>query len=168
MKKAFFVISIAFLGQTTLANAATDWTPYLKPMMSGCSFPNPAKNPPAHYKASILGNKTNIGTDNYGIHTYRGDKVVAYTLKDATAFGKPLAKIEYLSGFEWGHVKLYFKDTSFTALRPKFKVPNSDQLYTNDAAVTKNDASGYDVEDIGTINLIFDTDEKSITCFAGH
>ena len=168
MKKAFIALSIAFLGQTTLANAATDWTPYLKPMLSGCDFPNPSKTPPVRYKNSVLGNKTNIGTDNYGILGYRGDKTITYSLKEATAFGKPLAKIEYLSGFEWGHVKLYFKDASFKTLRPQFKVPTANQLYTDEAAVTKNDASGYDVEDIGSINLIFDTNEKSITCFAGH
>lgn len=137
-------------------------------MLSGCGFPNPSNKLPARYKVSILGDKINIGTDNYGMSDYRGDKTTIYTLKEATAFGQRLSKIEYLAGFEWSNVKLYFKDATFIALRPKFKLPNSDQLYTDNAKVTKNDASGYDVEDIGSINSIFDTKEKSITCFSGH
>lgn len=167
MKKLSIVLGMVLLGHTAIANAATDWTPYLKPMMSGCDFPNPTDKLPARYNASVVSKKVKIDPEDYDIIGYRGDKITTYTLKNATAFGQPLLKLEYLAGYEWGHLKLYFKDTKFTALRPQFKLPKVDNYPSDPLQVMKNNASGYEVEEMGYTNLIFDRKEKSITCFSG-
>ena len=88
MKKSLIFLSVVFLAQTTLANAATDWTPYLKPMMSGCEHPNPTDKLPAPYKASIASKEVRINPDDYD-----GDKLTTYNLKNDTAFGKHFLKL---------------------------------------------------------------------------
>ena len=165
MKKAVLILGAFLLGHTATANAATDWTPYLKPMMSGCNFPNPTDKLPARYKTSIASKKFRVDKTNE-IDGY-GEQITTYTLKNATAFGQPLLNLEYLAGYEWGHLKLYFKDTKFTALRPQFKLPKVDNYPDDPLQVIKNNASGYEVEEMGYTNLIFDRKEKSITCFSG-
>ena len=167
MKKTLIVLSVALLGQVTFAQAATDWTPYLKPMLSGCSFSNDPDKLPARYKASIASKKVRVDSTDYGVDDYEGDTITTYHLKNATAFGHPLSKVEYLQGYEWGHLKLYFKDSKFTALRPQFKLPKSNQRSGGYNAVTKNNASGYEVEDIGYVTLAFNSKEKSIVCDRG-
>ena len=162
MKKSLLVLAVAFLGQTTLAHAATDWTPYLKPMLSGCGYVNPTDKLPARYKGSIASKKVK------GNPKVEGEEVVTtYTLKNATAFGQPLLKVEYLQGYEWYHLRLHFKDTKFTALRPQFKLPKIDKQANEYTQVTKNNASGYEVEDGGYLNLTFDSKQKPITCDGG-
>ncbi len=147
------------LVQTSVANAATNWTPYLKSMLSGCEFGNPTKKLPAVYKSSIATKKVkgNPNIEDGGVY-------MTYTLKNSTAFGLPLLKIEYLQGYEWNYLKLYFKDAKFTTLRPQFKLP---KINKDEAKVVKNDKSGYEVENGGYLSLVFDQKQKSITCGAG-
>ena len=164
MKKVLIAFSITFLAQTTIAYAATDWTPYLKPMMSGCSFPTLKDKLPSRYKASIASKKVKGNPEIEGEDIY-----TTYTLRNATAFGQPLSKVEYLTGWEWGHLKLYFKDTKFTALRPQFKLPKLDADPDLISTVIKNNAQGYQVDDgIGMLELEFNKTQKSISCFWGH
>lgn len=167
MKKTLIVLSVALLGQVTFAQAATDWTPHLKPMLSGCSFSNDPDKLPARYKTSIASKKVRIDSGDYGVDDYEGDTITTYHLKNATAFGHPLSKVEYLQGCEWGHLKLYFKDSKFTALRPQFKLPKSNQRSGGYNTVTKNNASGYEAEDMGYVTLAFNPKEKSIVCDRG-
>lgn len=167
MKKALMVLSIAYLGQITFAHAATDWTPYLKPMMSGCSYPNPTDDLPTRYKDSVASKKVKKDSYNYDILDYEGDMITTYDLKNATAFGQSLLRVEYLQGYEWSHLKLYFKDTKFTELRSKFKLPEYNEQADEYITVTKNNSSGYEVEDIGYTTLEFNRKEKSITCYGG-
>jgi len=165
MKRAIITLGIIFLGHTTIANAATDWTPYLKPMLSGCNYPDPTKNLPSSYKTSIVDKQVKIGKDTYDIIGYKGDKITTYSLKNATAFGQPLLKVQHLQHYEGGHLKLYFKDTKFTALRPRFKLPTLDNNGTGMLQVRKNDANGYEVEDdMWVTYLKFDRINKTITC----
>lgn len=162
MKKALIFLAIAFLGQTTLANAATDWTPYLKPMLSGCDYVDPTDKLPARYKTSIASKKVK------GNPKIEGEEVVTtYTLKGATAFGQPLLKVEYLQGYEWYHLRLYFKDAKFTTLRPQFKLPKFNEENAEYSEVIKNNASGYEVESGGYLSLIFDAKQRTITCDGG-
>ena len=93
--------------------------------------------------------------------------VTTNTLKGATAFGQPLLKVEYLQGYEWYHLRLHFKDTKFTTLRSQFKLPNFNAENAEYSRVIKNNASGYEVESGGYLNLIFDTKQKTITCDGG-
>lgn len=167
MKKTLIVLSVALLGQVTFAQAATDWTPHLKPMLSGCNFSNDPDKLPARYKTSIASKKVRVDSTDYGVDDYEGDTITTYHLKNATAFGHPLSKIEYLQGYEWGHLKLYFKDSKFTALRPQFKLPKDNKQHGEYITVTKNNASGYEVEDIGYVTLAFNSKEKSIVCDRG-
>lgn len=162
MKKLLIVLSTAFLGQTTLAHAATDWTPFLKPMLSGCGYVNPTDKLPTRYKRSIVSKKVK------GNPRIEGEEVVTtYTVKGATAFGQPLLKVEYLQGYEWYHLRLYFKDAKFTTLRPQFKLPKIDKQANEYSQVTKNNTSGYEVEDGGYLTLTFDPKQKTITCGGG-
>ena len=162
MKKALIVLGMVFLGHTAVANAATDWTPYLKPVLSGCGYVNPTEALPARYKASIASKKVKGNPKNEGEEVY-----TTYTLKDSTAFGQPLLKIEYLQGYEWYHLRLYFKDGKFTTLRPQFKLPKINKDQAEYTKVVKNDKSGYEVEDGGYLSLVFDQKQKSITCSGG-
>ena len=162
MKKSLLVLVVVFVGQTTLAHTATDWTPYLKPMLSGCGYVNPTDKLPIRYKRSIVSKKVK------GNPRIEGEDVVTtYTLKDATAFGQPLLKVEYLQGYEWYHLRLYFKDTKFTTLRPQFKLPVFDKEEAEYSQVIKNNTNGYEVESGGYLNLVFDTKQKTITCDGG-
>lgn len=162
MKKLAIVLGMVFLGHTAVANAATDWTPYLKPVLSGCGYVNPTESLPTRYKASIASKKIKGNPKNEGEEVY-----TTYTLKDSTAFGQPLLKVEYLQGYEWYHLKLYFKDTKFTTLRPQFKLPKINKDEAEYTKVVKNDKSGYEVEDGGYLSLVFDQKQKSITCAGG-
>jgi len=162
MKKMVFILGAFLLGHTAVANAATDWTPYLKPMLSGCDYVNPTEKLPARYKASIASKKVKGNPKNEGEEVY-----TTYTLKDSTAFGQPLLKVEYLQGYEWYHLRLYFKDGKFTTLRPQFKLPKINKDQAEYTQVVKNDKSGYEVEDGGYLSLVFDQKQKSITCAGG-
>jgi len=162
MKKMVFILGAFLLGHTVVANAATDWTPYLKPVLSGCDYVNPTEKLPARYKASIASKKVKGNPKNEGEEVY-----TTYTLKDSTAFGQPLLKVEYLQGYEWYHLKLYFKDGKFTTLRPQFKLPKINKDQAEYTKVVKNDKSGYEVEDGGYLSLVFDQKQKSITCAGG-
>lgn len=162
MKKMVFILGAFLLGHTVVANAATDWTPYLKPVLSGCDYVNPTEKLPARYKASIASKKVKGNPKNEGEEVY-----TTYTLKDSTAFGQPLLKVEYLQGYEWYHLRLYFKDGKFTTLRPQFKLPKINKDQAEYTQVVKNDKSGYEVEDGGYLSLVFDQKQKSITCAGG-
>ena len=164
MKKVLMVLSIAFLGQTTLAQVETDWTPYVRSMMYGCLFPDAANEGlPPLYEKSVVSKKVKVDKD-YDNVDYEGDIITTFNLKNATAFYSPLLKVEQLQGYEWGHLTLYFKDTDFTSLRPSFKLPQPDDSEHSSIYVKKNNASGYEVEEIGYTTLNFDTKDKSITC----
>ncbi len=158
MKKLLLMVAVGFLGQSTLISAATDWTPYLKPMLSGCDSIRIAEGIPKKYKASIASKKVKGNPDNEG-----EEIITTYTLKNATAFGQPLAKVEYLQGYEWSSTSLYFKDNKFMALRPQFKIVKP----VDDAKIVKNDASSYELEMGGYLYLKFDKKDKSITCGSG-
>lgn len=158
MKKLLLMVAVGFLAQSTLASAATDWTPYLKPMLSGCDSVRIAEGIPKKYKASIASKKVKGNPDNEG-----EEIITTYTLKNATAFGQPLAKVEYLQGYEWSSTSLYFKDNKFTKLRPQFKLPKLDEY----SQVTSNNAEGYEIEDGGYLYLTFDKKDKSISCGSG-
>ena len=140
-----------------------DWTPYLKAMMTGCNYPNPTEKLPKLYKDSIASKKIKVDQAN-AIDGY-GETITTYTLKNATAFGQPLLKIEYLQGYEWGSLELYFKDTKFTALRPKFKLPKVNEADSEGYQVIENNSEGYTVDDgMWETILKFDKKRKSIIC----
>jgi hypothetical protein len=163
MKKVVIALGVLLLGHTASASTATDWTPYLKPMLSGCGYVNPTKELPARYKASITSKniKGDSGFEDDGLYT-------TYTLKNSIAFGQPLVKVEYLQGHEWYHLKLYFKDAKFKTLRSQFKLPKIDVDEAEYTKVVKNDKEGYDIRTEGYLNLMFDRKQKTITCEAGH
>ncbi|MDO5770238.1 MAG: hypothetical protein Q4P13_12100 [Psychrobacter sp.] len=164
IKKTLIILGIALLGQSAMsnvANAATDWTPYFESMQNGCEFPDPREGVPSKYKASIVSNKVKSNLNDIGDDD---DKIITtYTLKNATAFGQPMTKFEYLQGYEWSQLKLYFKNEDFIKLRPRFKLPELDEP----SVVTKNDNSGYDVDIGGIMYLEFDKKGKSIACGFG-
>lgn len=70
MKKTLFIFAAFLLSHTTIANAATDWTPYLKPMLSGCEYLDVNEKLPKPYKASVVSKKVKVDStdeiDGYG------------------------------------------------------------------------------------------------------
>ena len=136
----------------------TDWTFYLAPMQQGCNHPNMSDNVPLVLKKSVDSVKRK------GNPELEGDEVTYYiNLKNAVAFGYPITRVEYLQGYEWSHLKVVFADSSFTRLRPSFKLPKTDEY----ASVEKNNSSGYELGDVPYLFLNFDTKDNSITCGSG-
>ena len=158
MKKLTVALCLALMVHSGLAIGATDWTPYFQSMKDGCNYPHPKDGIPSKYQASIVSTKVKGNPKNEG-----EDVITTYTLKNAIAFGQPITKFEYLQGYEWHHLELYFKNDSFMKLRPQFKLPQPEEF----PDVTENTAKGYSVEGIGYIDLKFDQKKKSIYCGMG-
>ena len=138
-----------------LASHSTDWTPYLRSMQSGCKIPD-LEQIPSQYRSSISSIQSPSNANREG-----EDKITTYNLNNATAFGYPLQKIEKLRGYEWGHVRLYFKDSRFTALRSQFKPPQNSSY----DKLERSDASGYQFgSEMGAVVMTFDVQNRSITC----
>lgn len=138
-----------------LTNHSTDWTPYLRSMQAGCKIPDLGQIP-NQYRSSI-GSIQRQGDPN----REGEDVTMTYNLVNATAFGYSLQKIEQLQGYEWGHVRLYFKDSSFTALRSQFKPPQNGSY----DKLERSDASGYQFgSEMGAVVMTFDMKNRSITC----
>ncbi|GAA0307088.1 hypothetical protein [Psychrobacter aestuarii] len=153
------VAALSLTSCATQQAASTDWTPYLKSMQDGCDYPNPTTSSlPMVYQQSIIHTDTRSSGDDNTAET-----TTTYTLNNATAFGQQLSKIEYLSGYEWSHLKLYFTNDP-QALRSKFVLPVDKYDYNT---VTKDDASGYQVTGEGFTHLTFDKKDNSITCGFG-
>ncbi|AOY44292.1 MULTISPECIES: hypothetical protein [Psychrobacter] len=171
MKLTAIIFSmVAALSLTSCATrqaASTDWTPYLKSMQKGCDYPNPTTSSlPIAYQQSIIDTDTRIKPYNSSDEEqleHLDETITTYTLNNATAFGKQLSKIEYLSGFEWSHLKLYFANNP-QSLRSGFTLP-VDKHDIN--TVTKNDSSGYQVTGEGFTHLTFDKKDNSIACGFG-
>lgn len=154
-------IQTALMGTSNSTNTATaatkntDWTPYLHSMQSGCNTPD-LEQIPSQYRSSIGTIKKQGDPNSEG-----EDKITTYNLNNATAFGYPLQKIEKLRGYEWGHVRLYFKDSRFTALRSQFKPPQNGSY----DKLERSDASGYQFgSEMGAVVMTFDVQNRSITC----
>lgn len=138
-----------------LASHSTDWTPYLRSMQAGCKIPD-LEQIPSQYRSSISSIQSPSNGNREG-----EDKITTYNLNNATAFGYPLQKIEKLRGYEWGHVRLYFKDSRFTALRSQFKPPQNGSYNK----LERSDASGYQFgSEMGAVVMTFDVQNRSITC----
>ena len=171
MKLTAIIFSmVAALSLTSCAPrqaASTDWTPYLKSMQKGCDYPNPTTSSlPIAYQQSIIDTDTRIKPYNSSDEEqleHLDETITTYTLNNATAFGKQLSQIEYLSGFEWSHLKLYFANNP-QSLRSGFTLP-VDKHDIN--TVTKNDSSGYQVTGEGFTHLTFDKKDNSIACGFG-
>lgn len=158
MKILPIILAGLFLGNLIQVNAATDWTQYLKPMLSGCGYVNLPDTLSPRYDSSIISILNVIKKERYNLETEDIVEHTTYTLNNSMAFGKPLLKIEFQVGYEWHQLDLYFKDDKFTTLRPQFKLPKGD------IDIQEDSASGYVVGRGGTVELIFDKKQKSITC----
>lgn len=136
----------------------TDWTFYLDRMKDGCNYPYMNDEIPGKLKGSVEStSKTGDQELEDGEVTYH------FNLKNATAFGHPITKIEYLQGYEWSHLKAFFADGRFAELRPSFKLPEN----IGEMIVKREDSKGYDVESEAYYSLNFDTSDNSITCSSG-
>lgn len=144
-------------GNTQSTAQVTDWTFYLAPMQQGCEYPYMSSNVPQVLKKSV--------DSVYKKSDPEMDEVTYYfNLKNAVAFGYPITRVEYLQGYEWSHLKVVFADSSFTQLRPSFKLPELKDEYMS---VEKNNNDGYELGDVPYIFLNFDTKDNSITCGSG-
>lgn len=141
---------------TQSAAQATKLDAYVQPMLNGCD--NIDIDQLIQQQRSAIS-----GIERKGNPNVEGEEVVTIvSLRNATAFGYPLSKIERLSGYEWGHTKIYFNTDQFVNLRPAFKLPNYDD---ESFKVVRNDATGYQYgpNEYATI-LTFNRQERSILC----
>lgn len=115
--------SLALATSLLVASPAfsADWTPVLKEMQNSCKISaiepivDKTQPVPKSLKDDVISHKV-------------GDKSVI-ALKNATAFGYPLTKIErYYTGHSYG-VKLYFKSVDFNKILPKFSFKVGNQTY---------------------------------------
>lgn len=144
-----------------LAIAATDWTPYLKPMQQGCGIPNPTQKLPTQYKASIIKKTVKGNPKNEG-----EDVTATYQLKDATAFGLPIKAVAFIQGYEDLGIQVYFYTADFLKLRPLFKTPAASSPDIT-VSIDENTSSGYLASAEAFTSLTFDKKSKSITCRSG-
>lgn len=152
------------------ANAKADWTPLLKSMQNGCDLPDFDSAPPA-LLASIVVNDDKKATKSLGA----GYKVL--NLKNAFAWGYPIKKIQYgAMGAGFSSATVYFTDSRFMALRPKFyintasgKLKASDRTIINDrnAFAGQYLANGMGYND-GRVGVNFSKKTNSITCSWAH
>lgn len=119
MKLKFLALATSLLVASPAFSA--DWTPVLKEMQNSCKISaiepivDKTQPVPKSLKGDVISHKV-------------GDKSVI-TLKNATAFGYPLTKIErYYTGESYG-VKLYFKSVDFNKLLPKFSYKVGNKAY---------------------------------------
>ncbi|WP_352338014.1 hypothetical protein [Psychrobacter sp. 16-MNA-CIBAN-0192] len=184
-----FIFGISLLQIMSYTHAATDWTPELTTLQSGCSgIFHLMEELPNKYKTSIIKTSKTKVKAKYG-----GNNIATtYYLKNANAFGIPLDKIiEEIndSDFHYMSFSIVFKDNSFLKLRPDFyysasstmsneylvtvDMPKNGKYNSKDKGIAlvykNNTASGYDVVDesgaMGTHDsLKFDKNRKSITC----
>ena len=139
-------------------NTIIDWTPFLKPMMSGCRFPSLYQELPQIYRQSIN------SVYKKGDPTLEEDSfTTTYKLKNTIAFGYSIASIEHLEGYEWSRMKLFFEDSDFIKLRSQFEPPKVDEY----SEVVENNSLGYEHISGAYTSLKFNTKEKSITCESG-
>lgn len=158
MKNTLIVLSIALLGQTTIAQATTDMTPYFQPMMTGCTLPDTDAAIPKQYHDAIVG----VVGENYS----DGESLLmltTYSLEGATVFGQPLEQFEYAEESGWVNLKLYFMDSEFMALRPQFQLPVAKDNYSK-LSVNENNSTGYKVTGSGITTLEFNSEDKTIAC----
>lgn len=154
-----------------LANASTDWTPFLKPMQTNCQWPSQDLEQltiPASYQSSVASKK---------IQGIPDKRTITLKLKNAMAFGAPLAKIKFEASTAGGALTLYFTNTDFmkhirefhyqgegvnlTASVPKKVTTATGTVYTANAI-------GYDIDE-GTsgTTLTFNPQQKTIQCSSG-
>lgn len=124
MKKGFSAgVLAASLLVSGAAAAQTDWTPVLCDVFEQCgnkSSWDGSKNAlPSKYHASVVKTTGDVVLGKSGDDTMNG----SYILKEATAFGYPLKKIDVQWGLEpgTGGWTLHFADDRFMALQPKVK-----------------------------------------------
>lgn len=129
---------------------------YIRPMLEGCDLVDIER---------LVREQRGVIADVQRISEPRGDDPNATTtviLKNAVVFGYPLQKIETHRGYNDLSSKLYFNNDAFVKLRPAFKTPTGE-----DVKVTRNDASGYQVEGYEYIALDFDRQNRTVTCGKG-
>lgn len=185
-----FVFGMAVLSAMQFTHAATDWTPELTTLQSGChGIFHLMDELPKKYKTAIIRKSDIKVKDGEG----GNDITTTYYLRDATAFGVPLDKIIEKtndSHFHYMSFSIVFKNNSFLKLRPDFyysaynsitdneyvvtvRMPKSGKYNSKDKGIAlvykNNTALGYDVEDESGVmpaydSLKFDKNRKSITC----
>ena len=139
-------------------DATIDWTSFLKPLMSGCRASTLFQTIPSTYKQSI-DSIYRSGDPTLEENSF----ITTYKLNNATAFGYPITSIEYLEGYEWHSITLFFKDSDFINLRAQFEPPEADEY----SELVENNNLGYEHVSGAYTSLKFNTEEKSITCESG-
>lgn len=169
-------IFIAMCANSALAN--TDWTPVFKSMQKNCDYnavelSNSLRSIPKKYKGSVISNSLN---NNNGFLTR------TINLKNAKAFGYPLKKVEigYPKEGSGDHISLYFTDRNFLRLKSVFYYDvNGIKVYADkpqsifipgqneyEEAYLNIESKGYTLEHItGSVGLVFNTQNNSLTCF---
>ena len=132
MYKLLPAIILSILLPSNFANASSNWTNVVKPIVNGCTDVFQLENLTKAQKDSIKSKTVKkLSMDE-------GEKIT-YILKNATAYGYPINKIQITRGYE-AIQSLYFSNEKFMAQKNTVKT----------------------TAESGT--LTFNRKEKSITC----
>lgn len=151
------------------SNKSVDWTPVLKTMQNGCDLPD-IENAPDAIQSSVTNNP--IYSNSMVADGYK-----TLSLKNATAWGYPIKKIQYGSqGPGFSSATIYFTDNRFMNLRSKFYVQTvSGKLTAQNKTIIKDSnafagqylANGVGYND-GRSGVYFSQKNKTITCSWAH
>lgn len=155
MKKSTLALLISLVISSPAFSA--DWTPVLKEMQDSCktdiieSIASKQTRMPNNLKGDIISHKG----DGYDGMFFSS----TLTLKNATAFGYPISKIEYdADEGDGGGVKVHFKSVNFNKVLPKFS-------YKVGKKTHKATLKGWKISgEYKTIFFQVDTKKKTLYC----
>lgn len=108
MKKLFSTFILLNLMLPSFANAASDWTAVVKPIVTGCHDEFQLENLSKAQKASIVSKKVKKLSED--------ETQTTYILKNATAYGYSITKIQIERSYDPSQT-LYFVNDKFMALK---------------------------------------------------
>lgn len=108
MYKLLSAIVLSILLPSNFANAGSDWTNVVKPIVNGCTDEFQLENLTKAQKSSIVGKKVKKLSED--------ETLTTYILNNATAYGYPISKIRIERSFGPSQT-VYFTNDKFMSLK---------------------------------------------------
>ena len=121
MYKLLPAIVLSILLPSNFANASSDWTNVVKPIVNGCIAEFQLENLTKAQKASIVSKKVKKLSDD--------ETFTTYILKNATAYGYPIRKIQIERSYNPSQT-VYFLNDKFMSLKKLKKQVDADDILT--------------------------------------
>ena len=121
MKKLFSTFILLNLMLPSFANAASDWTAVVKPIVTGCHDEFQLENLSKAQKASIVSKKVKKLSED--------ETQTTYILKNATAYGYSITKIQIERSYDPSQT-VYFLNDKFMSLKKLKTQVDADDILT--------------------------------------